>query len=153
MYLIASFEQTIFLEIALKTLEQQGIRKGQILAVPLDKGPEARRVFDTMHYADGYSLFDVAAVLATCGMLLGAIYGFVLEWGPILWGIIGFIAGAALGLLLKYIFMKKQKVVKKANALTAEVFIMIDCLENQCEWIERVLWDNHALGIAKLRQG
>ena len=82
MYIIASFEQSIFLELAISALEQRGIQKNQILAVPLDKRTEPRKLLDTIHRADGYSLFDVAAVLGTCGMLLGAIYGMVLNWGP-----------------------------------------------------------------------
>jgi len=42
-------------------------------------------VLDTT--ADGISLFDGAAVLGAVFMELGVIYGFVLKWGPIAWGL------------------------------------------------------------------
>jgi hypothetical protein len=107
-YTIASFEQSIFVELAITALEQKGITKSQIFAVPLDKGKEEQKLFDTIHRADGVSLFDVAALLGTCGMLLGAIYGFVLSWGPIIWGIIGLVAGLLIGFTVKWLFVRKQ---------------------------------------------
>ncbi|GMA61227.1 hypothetical protein NZD89_16240 [Alicyclobacillus fastidiosus] len=149
MYVIASFEQSIFLELAITALEQSGVPKNQILAVPLDKRSEDRKLFDTIHRADGFSLFDVAAVLGTCGMLLGAIYGMVLRWGPILWGLIGLCAGLLLGFLLKVLFVKKQNKKTKQNR-TSEVFLVIRCTNDQGKNVENILWDNTALGIARL---
>lgn len=152
MYVIASFEQTVFLELAITALEQIGIAKGQILAVPLDKRAEERKLFDTIHRADGVSLFDISAVLGTCGMLLGAIYGFVLTWGPILWGIIGLAAGLILGFLLKFLFVKKSEDKKLKRDTATEVFLMIHCRQEQSKVVEDILWDNMSLGVAKLNQ-
>jgi hypothetical protein len=152
MYVIASFEQSFFLELAISALEQAGIKKDQILAVPLDKRMEPRRLFDSIQYADGFSLFDIAAVLGTCGMLLGAIYGMVLKWGPILWGIIGLVGGFVSGFLIKYAYVKKRN---KGNTgprrtINTEVFLLIRCHEEQGKIVEDILWDNIALGVAKL---
>lgn len=149
MYVIASFEQTIFLELAISALGQKGIGNDQILAVPLDKRTEERKLFDTIHRADGFSLFDAAAVLGTCGMLLGAIYGMVLKWGPILWGLIGLILGLIVGFLLKLLFVKKQN-KKMAKNKDTEVVLLIHCHENQVKDVEKILWENYTLGIAKL---
>lgn len=149
MYVIASFEQSIFLELAITALEQSGIPKHQILAVPLDKRTEDRKLFDTIHRADGFSLFDVAAVLGTCGMLLGAIYGMVLQWGPILWGLIGLCVGLLLGFLFKILFVKRQT-KKTKQQHTTEVFLVIRCTHDQNKHVEDILWDNTALGIARL---
>lgn len=149
MYIIASFEQSVFLELAISALEQKEIRKEQILAVPLDKRTEERRLFDTIHQADGFSLFDVAAILGTCGMLLGAIYGMVLKWGPILWGLIGLVAGLLIGFLLKLLFLKKRN-NGSGRTITTEVFLMIHCNDTDKKMVEDILWDNLALGVAKL---
>jgi hypothetical protein len=151
MYFIASFEQTIFLELAVTALEQSGIRSDEILAVPLDKRQEPRQLFDTIHRADGVSLFDLAAVLGTCGMLLGAIYGMVLTWGPILWGLIGLVSGVLIGFLIRLWFAKRHE-AKPAGSkkISAEVFLMVHCQADQGSTIETILWDNLALGIAKL---
>ncbi|WP_251548916.1 hypothetical protein [Neobacillus muris] len=151
MYIIASFEQSIYLELAISSLEQHEIARHQILAVPLDKRKEERKLFDTIHQADGYSLFDVAAVIGTCFMLLGAIYGMILQWGPILWGLIGLAAGLILGTLLKLLFIKKQSKTLK-RSISTEVFLMVHCLEEQRKMVEEILWDNLALGVGKLKE-
>lgn len=152
MYVIASFEQSIFLELAITALEQKGIQKRQILAIPLDKRAEERKLFDTIHRADGVSLFDGAAVLGTCGMLLGAIYGMILKWGPIIWGLIGFAIGLIVGFLIKLIFVKKQNSLTAKQSVTTEVFLMIQCTNNERKFVEDILWDNNALGVAKLEE-
>ena len=153
MYIIASFEQSISLELAISALEQEEISKNQILAVPLDKRTEKRKLFDTIHRADGFSLFDVAAVLGTCGMLLGAIYGMILKWGPILWGLIGLITGLLLGFLLKLMFIKKQNSKALKRNVSTEVFLMINCTDDQRKIVESILWDNMALGVANIKDG
>lgn len=150
MYIVASFEHSIYLELAISSLEQQGIQKNQILAVPLDKRTEPRKLFDTIHRADGFSLFDVAAVLGTCGMLLGAIYGYVLRWGPILWGLIGLLGGMLIGFLLKLLFVKRQNPKSKARSVATEVFLLIRCNPDLKRTVEDILWDNLAMGVAKL---
>ncbi len=150
MYVIASFEQSTFLELAITALEQKGIQKNHILAVPLDKRTEERKLFDTIHRADGISMFDVAAVLGTCGMLLGAIYGMVLKWGPILWGLIGLIAGLLIGFLLKLLFVKKQNNKAASHNIATEVFLLVHCSDEERYMVEDILWDNMSLGIAKL---
>jgi hypothetical protein len=84
MYVIATFESSIFLELAIAALEQKGITTDNLLAVPLDKRTEPRKLFDTIHRADGSSMLDAATILGTVFMLLGAIYGYVLKWGPLI---------------------------------------------------------------------
>lgn len=149
MYVIATFEHSLFLELAITSLEQNGISNHQILAIPLDKRQQERRLFDTIHRADGFSLLDVAAVLGTCGMLLGAIYGYVLKWGPILWGIIGLVSGVAIGFTLKLVFVK-QSTRREMKKRPADVVLIIYCHDDkQITMVEHVLWDNTALGVGK----
>jgi hypothetical protein len=149
MYVIATFEQSIFLELALTALEQKGISKEKLLAVPIDKRTEPRQIFNTIHRADGFSLLDTAAILATIFMVLGAIYGFELKWGPIIWGLIGAASGMLLGLLLKLLIIKKQNFMTKN--ITLEVVLMIRCEENQWETVEKILWENTALGVSRIK--
>jgi hypothetical protein len=149
MLVITTFESSIFIELAITALEQQGISKEKIFAVPLDKKPLPRQLFDTIHQADGVSMFDAAAILGTCLMLLGAVYGYVLTWGPIIWGIIGAVTGLLLGFLIKLIIIKKRKSANKH--ITSEVVIMIRCEEDQWNIVEKILWEHTALGIAKVK--
>lgn len=81
-------------------------------------------------------------------MLLGAIYGMILKWGPILWGLIGLIGGLLLGFLFKLMFLKKQN--QKTAHVTTEVFLLIHCNHELKQLVEEILWDNLSNGIAKL---
>lgn len=148
MYVIATFENSTFIELAISSLEQKGIPKDRILAAPLDKRTEQRKLFDTIHRADGFSMFDAAGILGTCFMLLGSIYGFVLKWGPIIWGIIGAVSGLVLGFIIKLIMIKKN--LGASNKITSEIVLMIRCEDNQWDMVEKILWENTALGITKI---
>lgn len=158
MYVYASFDYSAYLELAITDLEKRGIAREHILAVPLDKRVEERKLLDTIHRSDGMSLFDGAAVLGTVFMTLGTIYGFILEWGPIIWGLIGLLGGALLGFLLDYFGgkIRQNKNAKetrnqaKAGKSNTEVVLTIFCKPEQYEMVEKVLWDNMALGVGKL---
>jgi hypothetical protein len=149
MLVIATFENSLFIEMAISALEQKGIPKEKIFAAPLDKRKEPRRLFDTIHRADGISLFDAGAILGTCFMLLGAIYGYVLKWGPIIWGIIGAISGLAIGILIKLWLVKKNN--KGTKKISSEIVLMIRCEEYQWDSVEQMLWDNLALGVTHVK--
>ncbi|MBI0581191.1 hypothetical protein IEC97_28150 [Neobacillus cucumis] len=148
MLVIATYENSIFIELAITELKQNGLTNEKILAAPLDKRTGKRQLFDTIHRADGLSLFDGAAILGTCFMLLGSIYGFILKWGPIIWGIIGAISGLILGFLLKLLIVKKGK--SGSKNISSEIVLMIRCEEDQWKTVEKILWDNGALGLTKL---
>lgn len=148
MLVVTTFENSVFIELAISSLEQKGIPKEQIFAVSLDKRTEPRQLFDTIHRADGFSMFDTAAILGTCLMLLGAIYGYVLKWGPIIWGIIGAVTGLLVGFLIKFWMVKKGRGGNKQ--ITSEIVLMIRCEDHQWEAIEKILWEHTALGIARV---
>jgi len=158
-YIYASFDYSAFLELAITDLEKRGIAREHILVVPLDKRVEERILLDTIHRADGISLFDGAAVLGAVFMELGVIYGFVLTWGPITWGVIGLLGGAILGFLLDYFYgrirgHKKEKAtrnrVKAGESNNTEVIVTVFCENSQYEMVQKVLWDNMAFGVGKL---
>ncbi|MEK3883211.1 hypothetical protein [Paenibacillus sp. PL2-23] len=146
---IATFENSVFLELAISALEQQDIPRMHIFAAPLDKRNEPRRLFDTIHSADGYSMFDSAAILGTIFMLLGAIYGYVLAWGPIIWGIIGAVFGIGSGLLLKLRLVMRDK--RGNRKITSEVVLMIRCEDSQWQSIQGLLWEHQALGLTRIK--
>jgi hypothetical protein len=148
LYVIATFDNSLFIELAITAIEQNGVPKEKILAAPLDKRSEPRQLFDTIHRADGLSMFDGAAMLGTCFMLLGAIYGYVLKWGPIIWGIIGAVSGLLLGILIKLLLVKNKQ--RGAKSITAEIVLMIRCEDHQWETIEKILWENTALGVTRI---
>jgi hypothetical protein len=151
--LFSTFETTSYLEMAISTLEKKGIKKESIFAVPLDNRTEERKVFDSLHRSDGTSLIDIGAALATAFSVIGASVGFKLSWGPIYWGLIGAFIGFVLGLTIRLftemVFKKKKRLLKGKQS---EIILIIDCDESQAEFIENVLWNHFALGVAKVKQ-
>lgn len=151
MQIFSTFEHSIFLEIAITSLEKVGINKEHILAIPLKNRVEERKLFDTLHRADGISLFDKAAALSTALSVIGASVGFTLEWGPIFWGLIGAVGGFVLGFIINYIIYKVIHRKKgKLKGKNSEVSLIIECPREKVDEIENMLWEQLALGVAKV---
>lgn len=149
MHIVSTFEYSNYLELAITDIETKGIPKKNIFAIPMDKRAEERKLFDTIHYSDGVSLFDLPMILGTFFMIFGAVYGFVLKWGPLLWGLIAMIIGFFLGLIIKLILTKKTS-YKSKNIKSTEVVLIIECAEYQVDIVKDSLWQHHALGVTKL---
>ncbi|QBP40234.1 hypothetical protein [Paenisporosarcina antarctica] len=150
MYVMSTFEHSIYVELALSALEMKSISKENILAVPLNNRKEDRKLFDTIHYSDGLSLFDLAVSLATAFAVVGSSVGFRLEWGPIIWGILYAIIGFIIGLLINLLKVKKKKKNRLKKGKTSELIIIVHCLSDQVQMVEQIMWDNLALGVAKM---
>ena len=149
MHIISSFEHSAFLELAINHLQEKGIEKEDIVAVPLQNMKDQPKLFDTIHRSDGESLLDLAAVLGTVFSVLGASFGFVLTWGPIIWGLLGLAFGAIIGFMIDYLLTKKHK--KSKTSLHTEVILIVNCKENEYETVKRILFENRALGVGELR--
>ncbi|MFB5191376.1 hypothetical protein [Alicyclobacillus fastidiosus] len=152
MYVVGSFEHSLFVELVISEIEEAGVSQEQILAIPLDKRNEKPKLFDTAQYADGKSFLDLALVLGTIGMLLGAIYGFVLPLGPIIWALFGLVTGAWIGFIVKFIVIRRQanKQLQTGRGKTTEVVIMVNCPENRVKEIQHILWAHHAQAVGSL---
>ena len=151
MQIFSTFEHSSYLELAITSLEKVGVQKDNILAVSLMNRVQERKLFDTLHRADGISLFDKGAAIGTAFSVIGASIGFVLEWGPIFWGLIGGATGFIIGFVIDYIFYKvnhKRKRILKGKH--SEVVLVINCPNELVEKVEQLLWDHLALGVAKL---
>jgi hypothetical protein len=149
--IFSTFEHSTYLELAITSLEKIGVKKEHILAVPLINRVEERRLFDTLHRADGISLFDKGAAIGTAFSVIGASIGFVLQWGPIYWGLIGAASGFIIGIIIDYIIFKvvhKRKRVVKGKK--SEVVLVVECPSELVEKVEEVLWEHLALGVAKV---
>lgn len=151
MQIFSTFEHSAYLELAITSLEKVGVKKEKILAVPLMNRVQERRLFDTLHRADGISLFDKGAALGTAFSVVGASVGFTLKWGPIYWGLIGAAVGFILGFMIDYILYKvvhKRKRILKGKK--SEVVLVVECPKELEEKVEGLLWDHLALGVAKV---
>ena len=152
MYIVSTFDHSIYLELAITAIEMKGIKKENIMAISLDKRGEEVKLFDSIHSSDGLSLFDLPAILAVIFGILGSIYGFILKWGPLLWGLIAIAIGFSLGLIIKLFLVKKYN-HRQNDKRGTEVVLIIECNENQLEMTKDILWSHKALGVRKLDIG
>lgn len=152
MQLYAICENSIYVEMAIATMEKRGIRKENIFAVPLDNRTESRKLFDSIHTSDNTSLIDIGVALATAFSVVGMSIGFELAWGPIWWGLIfafiGFMLGFLIRLITEKIIKKRKRLLKRTKA---EVVIIVDCSEDYGELVENILWSHFALGVGKVK--
>ncbi len=153
-HVIASFEHSAYLELAITALIKNGVPKEKILAVPLnlEKSKVKKTIFDTIHRADGVSVVDGAMALGTVGMVLGTIYGFVLSWGPVLWALLGLLGGAVLGFILDLLINKRRQERRWVQGKSTEVVLLINCSENQLLQVEDILWQHYPQGVGILNQ-
>ncbi|OXL84134.1 hypothetical protein BCV73_14295 [Paenibacillus sp. SSG-1] len=149
--IFSTFEHSTNLELAITVLEKNGIHKENIFAVPLTNRKTERRLFDSIHNADGISLVSTGAALGTAFAVIGASVGFKLAWGPIYCGLIGTSAGFILGVCIDLFY---YKVIKKQRRLlrgkNSEVILLIECEEEQADTVEDILWHHYAFGTARV---
>ncbi|MNY53532.1 hypothetical protein D3C86_1892970 [compost metagenome] len=67
---------------AIHEIEKLGVPSQQIVALPLENLESETYIIDSIHRVDGRSILDGAMIGGTLLAVLGAIYGFVLYWGP-----------------------------------------------------------------------
>ncbi|MDQ0197893.1 Z-ring associated ZapG family protein [Neobacillus ginsengisoli] len=148
MYVVATFHHSKNIEMAIADIENIGLENNKILVLPLDKQNDQTKIFDTIYDSNGQSYVDVAAILGMVFMLLGAIYGFVLNWGPVLWALIGLVFGIILGFLIRFFYNKSKKHENMAVDSRSEIVVIFHCEEYQEEKVTDILWGHVALGVA-----
>lgn len=144
MNVIASFRLNKQLEHAIAELEMLGIERESILALPLETQ------FERGLYQEKQKiLFESAPIIGMILMLLGTIYGYVLEWGPIIWALIGLIIGMGLGFIVDiYRVKRKGKQESIQEGKPTEVFLLINCCDkNQALLIKEKLWEFAPMGV------
>jgi hypothetical protein len=149
MYVVSTFEHSVYLELAITAIQMKGIKKENIMAISMDKKGEQRKLFDTLHGSDGLSLIDLPSILAVIFGVFGGIYGFVLKWGPLLCSLIAIFMGFILGFIIKLVITKKYA-GRQADKRGTEVVLLIECIESQLEMVKDILWSHNALGVSKL---
>jgi len=152
MQIFSTFEHSVFIEMAISTLEKKGVKRENIFVIPLDNQTEERKVFDNLHRSDGTSFVDIGVALATAFSVIGASIGFELAWGPIYWGLIGaaigFLIGFGIRLFTEIILKKRRRLLKGFHS---EIIVIVNCEESEAEMIENILFSHYALGVAKVK--
>ncbi|UJL46154.1 hypothetical protein KFZ58_17625 [Virgibacillus sp. NKC19-16] len=146
MYVVASFKLNKNLERVIAELEYLDISRKNILALPLAKTVEQET--QTSYHQRS---FEIMPILGTIIMLFGTIYGFVLQWGPILWGLIGLGIGVLIGGVIDLLRIKRtrKKGIHKQNDTLTEVFLLVHCSnKDQAHQVKGVIWKWSPAGVA-----
>lgn len=152
MQIYATFEHSTYIELAITHLQQVGIT--DIFAVPLDEINDHPQLFDTIHRSDGVSFINKGLALSVVFSTILASRGFLLDWGPIFWGLIGAAGGFLLGLAIDlslYKFKQKRKTVSGRKKICSEIIVIINCNDQQDNIVTDILVKNKALGLAKIK--
>jgi hypothetical protein len=150
-YAYSVFEHSPGVEFAITGLEARGIGKDAILAVPLGRRREEIMRFNKLNASDETSKLAPAMILGMIGTLLGAIFGFLLAWGPILWGLIGAIAGSILGFGIRIAYALIH--AKGEKSQKTGVIVVVRCAPAQAEMVKDALWKDGALGVSMCFSG
>ncbi len=147
MLIIGTFEHSIELEQALAVLEHNGIPRKQILLIPMETAPAA-----SFRYAENpldiyYKSFEFGVACATLASVFGASVGFILTWGPILWGLIASFSGFAAGFGIYFLINKRLHSPKKKKL--PEVAVIVQCSESESAFVEETMWNYRVLTVGQ----
>lgn len=149
MHVFSVFEHSAKLEMAVTELQMKGVRKEDILAVPLDRRSESLMLFDTVHSSDGTSMMALPMILGMIFSFFGSIFGFQLAWGPIIWAVIGAAAGFALGFGIRLLISRTRR-QRFDTQNKAGVILLVRCETHKADMVKDILWSNAAMGVSKL---
>ncbi|WP_057767871.1 hypothetical protein [Cytobacillus praedii] len=142
--IIATFEHSPFVEMAIHDIEKLGVPSQNIVALPLENLESQAHILDSIHRVDGRSILDGAMMCGTIFAVLGAIYGFILYWGPIIWGLLGLAGGFFLGLAIELALNRKK--LKVFASRKSEVIIEVTCNASLKNELIKALKSRKAMG-------
>lgn len=148
--IIATFEHSPFVEMVIHDIEKLGVPPANIVALPMENLESQTHIIDSIHRVDGRSVLDGAMVSGTIFMVLGTIYGFVLHWGPVIWGLIGLVGGFLLGLIIELVLHKKKITLYARRK--SEVMIQVTCNATLKEQLIKALKTRKANGYLVMPQ-
>ncbi len=88
-------------------------------------------------------------VSATAFAVVGTSIGFILTWGPIIWGLIFAFIAFCLGFIL-YFFIKKGSYRHVPKKLP-EIVVIVQCFEEQSVFVTETMWKFNALTVGKVQ--
>jgi hypothetical protein len=143
-----AFQHSVELEQALAALEKLEIGRGSILAIPMEMYPPDNAGKLASRQDRKATAFEMGMAVATACAVVGVSRGFILKWGPIIWGILTGAAGFCIGCILYYLFalLRGDKAAKRRKPMP-EVTVLIRCKDELKEQVEGLLWDHKALTV------
>ncbi|RSK27764.1 hypothetical protein EJF36_13255 [Bacillus sp. HMF5848] len=140
MNIIGSFDNSLYVELAINELREHGLSQDKVLAIPLTEVQPAQKTLDILK-GDVVNLNIFSFAFGTIFSLFGVIYGFVLIGGPVTWGLLSLFIGLGVGYVVDLIRLKKQK-SKKGG-----VFVIVQCNKENVNQVKEILFNNCTNGL------
>ncbi|OPH59375.1 hypothetical protein BC351_20930 [Paenibacillus ferrarius] len=150
LWMIGTFEHSIELEQALSILEHSGIPRNRIKPVLMDIDADKSLNIVDQRFDRTAKSIELGLASATACSVVGISAGFVLEWGPIIWGLLSGLGGFVLGFLLAQMLKSKHRLPAKAKKLP-EVTVLVQYEnEEEAALIKQTFWRYKALTVGRL---
>ncbi|WP_147531623.1 hypothetical protein [Bacillus marasmi] len=147
MHIIAGYQSSKFLEMAIQEIKDSGINEERIVTIEMKNNERNAQVLDTIMYSDGFSILDGMAVWSVVGALFGIIWGANLIIGPIATGLFGFFLGASLGFVIDKSFRRKKRGNERYKNYI-DFLIIIKCInKEQFQKTASIFQKYHAVSI------
>jgi hypothetical protein len=151
MMIISTFEHSIEVEEALAVLENMGLSRNEIMTVMMDNYQKITDHNFNSNPNKKTLAFEVGMATSTGFTVIGVSYGFMLDWGPIIWGVLSAICGFIIGYSITRLIQTKilKHVIHKKERLP-ELAVIIQCREDRYQEVQQVLWEYQAISIGKI---
>lgn len=146
MLIMATFDHSLELEKALLLLEREGIERRGIMVVPLDTPGQDLNVRSEPLPDWKQRAFEVGMALGTACSVVGICVGYVLVWGPLLWGLIAAISGFCTGYGVYAVAHRKQWGTQ-VSGIRPEAAVIVRVEPDGAAMVRQVLWQHKALSM------
>ncbi len=151
MIVIGTFRHSIELEQALAALELRGIPRDRLLVVMMDDS-ESEIPYRLTNKSKDFHVegTEIGISSATFLSVIGASVGFILKWGPVIWGIIAAVIGFGIGFAISYARYRIQmsKGLARQNRHNyPDVTVIVQCRNDDFPFVRDVMWKYRALTV------
>ncbi len=147
MLIVGTFEHSLELEQVLALLEQRGISRKHILAIPMDTEPKPPIKFIARLRDLHSKAIEVGMACATGSSVIGISLGFILTWGPIIWGLLAALIGFSIGFGI-YVLINRGTYRHLPKKLP-EVTVIVQCPEDQSMLVMEIMWQHRVLTVGQ----
>jgi hypothetical protein len=153
MLIISNFKHSLEVEEALAVLEKKGIPKNSMMMVMMESEKSKPVAKLTQPLEQTTLPFEIGMACGTAASVFGISIGFLLAWGPIIWGLITAVTGffAASGVTLWVQSASNRNILRKKTK-RPELTLIIRCGEEHLQMVYQVLWHYQAMSIGRVNE-
>ncbi|WP_027088256.1 hypothetical protein [Cohnella panacarvi] len=149
MLVIGTFPNDTRVMQAVLALEKSGVGKDRMLVVPMDHSPDtANSHREIGNPISGHTSVEFGLAFATAVSVIGISRGFMLAWGPILWGLISAASGFALGFGIHKGWERRRMSVMRRKK-SSDITVLVECEAAERKLIVSVLWNHDAFAVGE----